>query len=381
MKNRFRSIDTFRGICIVWMIVGHSMGWWIRPMDYYTDFFYYINTFVDALGAAGFLFISGTSLTLSYNSKILDIKGLNIQEYKKYRMKYFLRAGFLLLVGLIYNFTMVIRNFDWRFLWSWFILQTIPVSMMLIWPILKYSKITKLTIAMSILILNEIIFYFLLPFRNTNTHFAVFYYLLYNEIQLSPIFRYFPFFLIGSLIGDLLSTKKNVKERASNKNLLISFIFPLLIIGFILIILSVFIIPLDFFEKFNISWPVYAIGTHLFVYSILFTIEFLSSKKLKKGHRFFYYFSYYSFTIFLLHYPIYFFFRQSLSGYVYFLIISIVLIFIWALSKLAYNNFGPMLSLKYQLSRLSTEMAEILICKDWSSKRIKNLLYEKIGKD
>jgi len=379
MKNRLRSIDTFRGICIVWMIVGHSMGWWIRPMDYYTDFFYYVNTFFDALGAAGFLFISGTSLTLSYNRKILDIKELNIHEYKKYRMKYFLRAGLLLFVGLIYNFTMVIRNFDWRFLWSWFILQTIPVSMILIWPILKYRKITKITIAINILLLNELLFYFLLPFSNTNTHFAIFYYFLYNEIQLSPIFRYFPFFLIGSVIGDFLSS--NVNKRASNKNLLISFIFPLLIIGFILIIVSVFIIPLDILEKFNINWPIYAIGTHLFVYSILFAIEFLSSKKLKKEHRFFYYFSYYSFTIFLLHYPIYFFFNQSLAGYIYFLIIPIVLIFIRTLSKLAYNNFGPTLSLKYQLSRLSTRIAEILIYNDKSSKRIKNLLYKKIGKD
>ncbi|MFO7794641.1 MAG: heparan-alpha-glucosaminide N-acetyltransferase domain-containing protein [Promethearchaeati archaeon] len=357
MRRRLRSIDTFRGICITWMIIGHTMGWWIQPKDYYTIFFIYINIFVDAFGSAGFLFISGMSLTLSYKKNLENLSSYEDYEYKQFRSEYLLRAWLLFLIGFAYNFIMVLRTFNIKYIYSWFILQTLPVSMILFWPFFKSNIFLKILFAITILILNEILYLLLIPFQdNFNSIFVVIYYFMYNQVELSPLFRFFPFFIIGSIIADLIYSKIWSDANYSKKVVLTSFTIPMILIGFILIFISLCIIPFDILERFNLSWPVYAIGGHLLIFAILFSVEFLTSIKIQVKYRFFYYFSYYSFTIFLLHYPLYFLFTNRLSAILFLPLLLVSIIIIRIFLGLMYRKYGSKFSLKYQLRIISTEL-------------------------
>lgn len=380
MKKRLRSIDTFRGICILWMIIGHSMGWWIISQDYYTELFFYINVLVDAMGAAGFLFISGMSLTLSYHEKLEKVKIIDDYTYERFRCEYLLKAVLLLFIGIGYNLIVVFRDMNIQNLWSWFIFQTIPFCMILFWSLFKINIILKAGIAIGILIFNEIIYVLLVPFRgNFESIFGIIYYFMFNQVELSPFFRYFPFFIIGSLIGDLLYSKISQEKEFAKKDIMISFNLSLMIIGISLIFASLYIIPFEILERFNISWPIYAIGVHLLSFSILLSIESSIPIKLKKKYRFFFYFSYYSFTIFLLHYPIYFIFTDKLSAVQFFPIILITIIIIRFFLVLMYEKFESKFSLKYQLGRLSINLVHYF--EKRNSKKIFSLHSSKIKKN
>ena len=88
--KRIKSIDLFRGLCIAWMICGHLSEWWM-----YKSLFGYLNTpgrsiftIIDFLGAAGLLFISGVSITISYRRKQILRNSDQAFNFKKYRAEY-----------------------------------------------------------------------------------------------------------------------------------------------------------------------------------------------------------------------------------------------------------------------------------------------------
>ena len=68
ITERLKSVDIFRGLCMSWMILGHLFDWWIQP-DY--SWARMIMTIIlEPIGASGFLFISGISITISYRRRL-----------------------------------------------------------------------------------------------------------------------------------------------------------------------------------------------------------------------------------------------------------------------------------------------------------------------
>ena len=362
MKKRLGSIDLFRGLCIIWMIVGHSIGWWTTSE--FSSEVHLITLVVDAFGAAGFLFVSGMSITLSYLNKREKAQDTDGYNYRHLRLEYFLRALFILIVGFIYNTIMVIQYFNILISWQWFILQTIPISIMLMWPLLKYNKFVKLSVAIAFLIVDYFLFSLLSSFAyDFSNPYGILHYILYNGHQLSPILGFFPFFISGSIIGGILYEDYFSFEEQIDVNkqkVLLKFSLPIVLMGIGLILIGFFVVQPGIITKNQLSWLLYAAGAQLIFFSLLFTIEKLEIITIDKKYRFFYYFSYYSFSIFLLHYPIYFLFLNSLTLIQFFLIIPFVVIIIGLGLKLVYHTLGPWFSLKTQLSRLATETSFII---------------------
>ena len=77
--KRLKSIDIFRGLCMFYMVVGHSLDWWIRAEDYW--FFYVYVSIGGPVGASGFLFIAGISTALSYRNRCLKAEADNSDLY------------------------------------------------------------------------------------------------------------------------------------------------------------------------------------------------------------------------------------------------------------------------------------------------------------
>jgi hypothetical protein len=370
MKKRLNSLDFFRGVCITWMIFGHLAEWWMS-----FDSFLLLNElilFVDAIGGTGFLFISGVSLTLSYRSKIKRINYEGDYSYKRLRLNYLLRAVFLFIVGIIYNTIDALISKNLSLIWNWFILTTLPASIILAWPLLRRKKITKILVAGAILIIDHFLFLFLKPFQYEMGHpLSILYYFLYNGSQLTPILSHFPFFIVGSVIADVIYEKYIHQEpEIPNRKFFKNVSLPLILSGIILILAAFLLLPFPVIvEKFlwhrrNIAWITYAIGLLIIVYPSLFYIEKLNVIQINKKYRFFYYFSYYSFSIFLIHYSFYFLFTHRLTLSVFLPVILITIFLIGLLLKLIYRTLGNLFSLKYQLSRLAdgitTELIKIL---------------------
>ncbi|TFF85517.1 MAG: hypothetical protein EU518_01035 [Promethearchaeota archaeon] len=105
---------------------------------------------------------------------------------------------------------------------------------------------------------------------------------MYNQVELSPLFRFFPFFIVGSIIADLVYSKIWSDSNYSKKVIISSLTIPISLMGVILIFTSLYLIPFDILERFNISWPFYTIGGHLLLFAILFGIEFRTSIKIQE---------------------------------------------------------------------------------------------------
>jgi len=370
MKKRLKSLDFFRGVCITWMIFGHLAEWWMS-----FDSFLLLNElilFVDAIGGTGFLFISGVSLTLSYRNKIKRIKNEGDYSYKRLRLNYLLRAVFLFIVGIIYNTIDALISNNLSLIWNWFILTTLPASIILAWPLLRYKKLTKILVAVIVLLVDHFLFLYLKPFQYQIGHpLSIVYYFLYNGYQLTPILSHFPFFIVGSVIADIIYEKYIHQEpEIPNIKFLKKITFPIILSGIILILAAFLLVPFPviveefLWQRRNIAWITYAIGLLMIVYPSLFYIEKLNVIQINKKYRFFFYFSYYSFSIFLLHYSLYFLFTHGLTLNVFLPVIMITIFLIGLLLKLIYRKLGNLFSLKYQLSRLAdgitTELIKIL---------------------
>ena len=104
----------------------------------------------------------------------------------------------------------------------------------------------------------------------------------------------------------------------------------------------------------------YSIGTVLVLLSILLYIEEFEVIKTKKSYRFFFYYSFYSFTIYLAHDPLYFIFFQQLNALTIWIGLVGTTFLITLLLKGVYKKWGRKASLKTQLSILSLVILKII---------------------
>ena len=383
--KRIKSIDILRGFAIVCMFLYHIQIWWLMEADLWITNVMYSSYAI--LGTTGFLFISGTSTMLSYRNRLMKIN--ETYSKKTMRNEYLLRAFFILIIALIFNIFVSIGSGDITDIWKWFILLTISFSLFIAWPLLRISKSCRVLIAIAFWIFDQFLVIFLANFQGQLNLGGILFYILYNTLDQDPILTFFTFFLIGTVIGDLIYETLQVENKIERKKYLKErFLLPCLLIGIIMITCGVILqLPYslnkgsfdwmrffpDFLNRGTLSWMIYAMGLELMLISILFTIEEFEIIKVERSYKFLFYFSYYSFTTYLLHNALYFLFLGKLNAYTIFPITILTLIAFGLVLKFLHGKVGANFSLKVQIARLSVRVAKIIDERKRNKDHIKNL--------
>jgi len=360
--ERLKSIDIFRGIGMIYIMVGHMIDWWTIPSEDWL-FNVYVSLF-SALGAAGFVFISGVGTMISYRNRVEKVKITSNYSTKTMRKEYFIRGFLILGLGLLYNGIVAIQFLDPSVIWKWFIILTVAASLLLAWPLLKTSKLCRIIIAALIWILNQILLTYLLHFNGEANFFGVLFYVLYNSLDQNPILSFLTFFLIGTVIGDLLFDFSALDDDSEKKRFLKrKIIVPLLACGIVLITTSFwFLLPNLFTEQIltintNIWWLIYSLGLDLIIILILLILEEYHIFNRKRSFRSLFYFSYYSLVLFLLQNLNYFLFFELLNRYnIWYFIIATILIYDIFL-RFMYKKLEGNFSLKVQIGKIAKKIA------------------------
>ena len=363
--KRIKSMDTFRGWCIFMMVLGHMLSWWIRPEDRWLTSGLH-SIFGDIVGT-GFLFVSGISTIMFFRSRLIKAEASDDSSIDQVNNEYLFRALLLLIVALIYNSATAVGTLNPLNIWKWYIPLTIAISLLLAFSLLKTSKSFRMLLAVIIWIAHYYILSILLPYQGQVNILGVLFHVLYNSMGLHPILYYFSFFLIGTVVGDVLFEiylKDDQKERRlalRNK-----FLLPSLIIGPILILISFLFLFPSFLTHATFPSTVYSLGALLTSFSVLLIIEEFEVIKVKKSYRFFFFYSFYSFTIYFSHNLIYFIFLGRLNALNFWIAVAGTFILLTLLIRIIYKKYGVKLSLKAQIGRI----AFILVRKVEEKKRL-----------
>jgi len=360
--KRFKSIDIIRGSSMLWMFLAHLMHWWLKADELW--FYDAVFSILDVMGAGAFLFISGVSTALSYRNRSLNTESSAIDIQKRVRNEYLFRAMILLILALIYNVPIAFYTRNPFNIWIWYILLTIAISLLMIWPLLKVSKRLRTFIALGIWIANQYLINFLKPYEGQISFYGALFHVIYNGYPiLDPILTFFPFFLIGTVVGDVISEIYFVDNKKERRNLLKShLVFPSFIFGGCLIIIGISLFFPEFLNSIqrSFSWMIYSLGILLILISILLYIEEFELIKTNKSFKFLFYFSYYSLTIFLAHNLLFFLFTRQLSAsnIIYYVIGTTIIV--GAFLRYFYKKLGGNVSIKVQINKMSIELARII---------------------
>jgi len=374
--KRLKSIDIYRGLIIAYLIVAHTWSWGISS-DYSANIVLFIIAkilYFISPEAEGFILISGVSFTLSYKNRINDIKNKDFYDYnyRQLRLRHFIRAIIVLLIGVFaYNVEQLLFWKRIEDLWLWTIFQTLGISTCLIWPLRKAKKVTKIAIGVSLLILYYILFAFIDPEMLTgpgdrfiiSDPLSFFYFIFYNGFIFCPILLYFPFYLFGNVLGEILYEKSIQEEtKIPDKTFTKLIAKPILLISIPLMVIP-FFLPANIFVINTYSWLLYSIGADLVLFLFLFAIEELELFKFKKEYKFFYYFSYYSLTAYLIQHFLFYLVYNKFTPLVGLLVSLLILILFFIFLKIMYMKVGIYFSLKAQIARISTYLSKRVIKK------------------
>jgi uncharacterized membrane protein len=353
--QRIKSIDIFRGLCMTWMVLNHLIDWWLLSSS--SELHNATIMILDSIGASGFLFISGVSISMSYRRRQIKARTSEDMNMRIVKNSYFFRALFLFIIAISYNIPIAIVLNNPSYIWTWFVLLTVAVSMFMVWPLLYTSKIVRVSVGFFIIIANQAILNFLLGFRYEFNIFGILYHVLYNNIYQDPILSFFPFFLLGTVFGDILFDSY-LNNRSINKKVDLKkrLLIPAILIGICLIIIGILIKFPDFLYRQRFSWIIYSLGIETLLLSMLLLFENFVMINIKKSYKLLFYYSYYSLTVYLGHYLLYFLFLNRLNSYNIWFFILATFILLGLLLRFIYKKFQYKASVKIQISRLSLDL-------------------------
>ena len=353
---RIQALDIFRGLCIFYMTIGHLVNWWVLRSDYWL--YEIIWNFGAFIGGGGFLLVSGISASLSYKNRLEKLQLLQDSSERLIRNEYLIRAFIIFLISSVWNLVGSIYS-NIPGIWTWFVIQTISVSLFIAWPLLKTSKRLRIYLCFIIWISNEFLIYWLTPYSGELNFLGILYYILYNIPEQNVILGYFPFLLAGTVLGDLFyeaSLKQNQGER--REYLKKKLIKPSLIAGSILVIFGLSFQFPNFAFKETFSSHMFTFGLQLFLISFLVYIKDFEKLKFKKKYSVIKYYSFYSFTIFFAHQLLYFVFPPLFNALEIWIFIVPTIVLITLLSRFIYIKAGKYASIKFYVSKFASFLAE-----------------------
>ena len=354
--RRVKTFDIIRGWCMFMMVFGHMLSWWIVSQDRWLTSA--LHSIFGDIVAIGFLFISGLSAVLFFRNRLTKTEISIEYSIGQVKSEYLFRALLILIIALLYNILISIGTWDPLNIWKWYLPLTIAISLLLAFPLLKISKSFRLLIAVGFWITHYFVLILLLPYQGQANLFGVLYHILYNSKGLHPILCYFSFFLIGTVIGDviyeiyLINDQKERRSAIKNEVLL-----PSLIIGSILIIIGVLTLFPSFLAHATVSSTVYSLGVILVSTSVLLIIEEFEVINVKSSYRFFFYYSYYSFTIYFAHNVLYFILFERVNALTIWIFMPLTFLIISLLLRVIYPKLRDKVSIKAQVGKLSARLA------------------------
>ncbi len=351
--QRLKCIDIFRGLCMIWLVLGHFIDWWLK-----SEFIWLFRIMVmifDPFGASGFLFVSGVSIALSYRNKLRKVKTNEDFALRTVRNTYLIRALIIFIIALIYNSFIALSLMDPSWIWTWFILLTAAISLFISWPLLKTSKLFRVILGCILWIANPVIVNILLPYEGTVSLYGILFHILFSGISLSPILLFFPFFLFGTVIGDVLfvTYSLDLGEKSKRTSFGYNYLIPSILTGTFLIIFGVLFNYSEFLLRESLSWAIYSLGIHIVLISLLLSVEVFEIIKTKKSFKLLFYYSYYSLTIYLAQNIFYFLFLNQLNVINIWFFAAGVFILMSLVLRSIYKLWNGNASVKVQIGRLS----------------------------
>lgn len=355
--KRFKSIDIFRGLCMSWMFLGHLLDWWLKQEPLENAIRNFAHSSLDSLGVSGFLFISGVSITLSYQNRKYRVETLNEYTHKRVRNSYYIRSLLLLLIALIYNLSIAISINNLSWIWSWYVLMTAAFSLILFWPLFNVPIVYRVLIGFLIWILSYYLYFFLSNYQNQPNIYGILYHIIFNDYTQAPFLSFFPYFLFGTVIGDLIARVEYNNNR-NETGFKYRSLFSLLIIGPLLILCGVIFDFPNFLTRNSLSWLVYTIGVDLTLFITLLVLEESVFSRIKKRFQFLFYFSYYSFTVYLVQSILFLFCSNCFDAVSIWFAVLFTFILFGFLLKIIYKYLGWKVSIKVVMGKLSSYLAD-----------------------
>jgi len=356
MSHRVKSVDAFRGLSIVVMVFYHPVLWWTISSQIWLLLLIRRILFLEA---SLFIFVSGISVVLSLRNRMDKINDdLTNSNYFVYK-EHYSRSLIFLIVAMIYNLVTVIWFSGLWGIWSWYVLFTVAICQIIAYPLIKLSSITRVILTLIIIFITYPLLMVLenLRLNSPNSGWSILYHLIYNPIQEYPILPNLGFFCLGTVCGEIfyktykidednlrnIQIKKKIVRNFFFYGILLmtsSIIYPLLILndGFAYLNRNT---PLC--QLFGIGWALFLIAFFTYLHDFKFSPEW--------KHKFFFYFSFYSLTLYLAHNIVAFLFWHILNIVISFIIAAISTIGFWYISKIMYNKYGEKASIKYLISK------------------------------
>ena len=355
--ERIKSIDIFRGLCILNFMMVHYFISWLQYSQLWVFDMYWI--YFDMMGACAFLFISGSGIMIYYKKRMTEVeKSITTFQKGTLRHEYLLRGMFILLISFIYNSAQAIFFSDATWLWRWDVLQAIAMSIILAWPLLKLSKSSRILFGALCMLLNYFIYAFLIAYEGQFSIHGAAYFFLYNEKNMAenPILPALSIFLIGTVIGELFFEFSQIQdEYERKKSIKINILLKSLVLGVVVMIFGVLFNYPDFLVNRSFSWWIYVLGVDIVIISLLYSVEMLLFSNYTKRYRFLYYFSYYSLTIFIFHELLGFVFLHLLNIHHTFWIVYAATVGILGVTlKFVHDKWGWKGSIKNIIGKVSS---------------------------
>jgi len=338
------------------MTFGHMVNWWISQADFWL--YELIWNYGAPIGGAGFLLVSGMSASISYKRDSLKAQNSQVFTMNKARNIYMLRTLIIFLISILWNFIgMLFMGLPG--VWLWFVIQTISISLFMAWSFLKTSRLFRIFTCFVFWISNQFILYWLTPYSNEQNILGYLYYFLYNSPDQNVILGYFPYLLLGTVLGDLFFDLGNIGDLEEKhafiktKVLIPSGIYGSLLISFGLL----YEFP-NFSNKTTFSSQIFIVGIQLILLAFLVYFKDYRVLKPQKRFRFFEIFSYYSFTMFLAHHLLYFLFQPFFNIIDIWLIVIPTMIIWTFLFRYIYKKWDKYASIKFLINLFAISLAE-----------------------
>ena len=354
--KRFKSIDILRGICIFYMTFGHMVNWWISQGDFWL--YELIWNYGAPIGGAGFLLVSGMSASISYKRDRLKAQSSQEITMNRARNIYMVRTLVILLISTLWNFIGTLFM-DLPGVWLWFVIQTISISLFMAWIFLKTSRVFRIFICFLFWISNQFILYWLTPYSNEQNMFGYLFYFLYNSPEQNVILGYFPFLLLGTVLGDLFFELGSI-ENSIEKHIFVKkkILKPSGIYGGLLITFGLLFRFPDFSNKLTFSSQMFIVGIQLILLAFLVYFKDFRESNPQRRFKFFEIFSFYSFTMFLSHHLLYFLFQPFFNIFeIWFIVIPTLIIWTF-LFRYIYKKWNKYASLKFLINKFAINLVE-----------------------
>ncbi len=205
-------MDILRGLSIFFMLMIHVAKYWSKDSALWLVGLQFLT--VNIMGTSQFTYVAGLSFSFSYYSHLMK------NNSKEHAIKKSLsRTIVLIILSFGYNgFQVLVVGDEWNGLWAWNILQTIAFCRFLAIFFMSIPKYSRGIIAVIWVFLTELIVNWLLLIYQTDPSAGTVYRIFFNPIHADGILFFFPFFLLGTIFGELIFEISHHSELFHHKS-------------------------------------------------------------------------------------------------------------------------------------------------------------------